>query len=258
MHSQPFSTLLNHLNPSQPKLKMNGKLYLIPTSLGENAIHTIPPYVVDLIHKIEFIIAERAKTARRFIKNTGSPRPMPTYQLSELNDRTPDGDLDEMLRPIFEGNDVGIMSEAGCPGVADPGARLVALAHRKGVQVVPMVGPSSILLALMASGLNGQNFRFLGYLPAKVDKLSGVLKKLELRAHRESQTQVFMETPYRNRQMIEQAFNVLSPNTLFCIAADLTLETEFISTKKIRDWRKKKMPELHKRPAIFLIGGHKI
>ena len=233
----------------------NGKLYLIPSPLGENALHTIPSYVVELIHKIEYIVAERAKTARHFIKATGTPRPMPTYLVSELNRRTPDGDLQEMLQPIYEGKDVGILSEAGCPGVADPGARLVSLAHRKGLQVVPLVGPSSILLALMAAGINGQNFRFLGYLPAKVDKLAESLKKLELRARREHQTQIFMEAPYRNRQVIEQVLKVLSPDTLFCIAADLTMETEFIATKKIKEWRKAGVPELHKRAAMFLIGS---
>lgn len=233
----------------------NGKLYLIPTPLGENALHSIPAYVVDLIHKIEYIVAERAKTARHFIKATETPRAMPTYEVSELNNRTPQNELDRMLQPVFEGKDVGIMSEAGCPGIADPGARLVALAHQRGVQVVPMVGPSSILLALMASGLNGQNFRFLGYLPAKVEKLAETLKKLDLRAKNENQTQLFIEAPYRNRQMIEQALSVLSPNTLFCIAADLTLETEYVMTKKISDWRKTEIPDLHKRPAIFLLGA---
>ena len=234
----------------------NGKLYLIPTPLGENALQTIPPYVVDLIHQIEYIVGERAKTARHFIKATGTPRPMPTYHVSELNDRTPQSDLGEMLQPIFEGKDVGIMSEAGCPGVADPGAKLIALAHRKGVEVIPLVGPSSILLALMASGMNGQNFRFLGYLPAKVDKLAESLKKIELRAKKENQTQLFIEAPYRNRQIVEQALKTLSSETLFCIAMDLTLETEFISTKKIKEWKKAGTPELHKRPAIFLIGSN--
>ena len=233
----------------------NGKLYLIPTPLGEDGLHSIPAYVVDLIHKIEYVVAERAKTARHFIKATGTPRPMPTYQVDELNGRIPDKELDELLQPIFEGNDVGVLSEAGCPGVADPGARLVALAHQKGVQVVPMVGPSSILLALMASGLNGQNFRFLGYLPAKVDKLAEVLKKIELRAQKENQTQLFIETPYRNGQIIEQAIKALSPDTLFCIAADLTLGSEFVATKRIGEWQKIGAPDLHKRPAVFLIGA---
>lgn len=232
----------------------NGKLYLIPTPLGENGLHAIPSYVTELVHKIEHIVAERAKTARHFIKATGTPRPMPSYQVSELNDRIPDKELGDLLQPIFEGKDVGVMSEAGCPGVADPGARLVALAHRRGVKVVPMVGPSSLLLALMASGLNGQNFRFLGYLPAKVDKLAEVLKKLEIRVNKENQTQLFIEAPYRNGQMIEQALKVLSPETLFCIAADLTLESEFVETKKIGEWQKTDLPDFHKRPAIFLIG----
>lgn len=232
----------------------NGKIYLIPTPLGPAANHAIPAYVTDLIHRIEYIVAERAKTARRFIKSTGTPRPMPTYQVSELNDRTPASELTQLLQPVFEGHDVGMMSEAGCPGVADPGAHLVALAHKKGIAVVPLVGPSSILLALMASGMNGQNFRFLGYLPAKVDKLAEVLKKLENRARKEQQTQLFIETPYRNRQMVEQAFRVLSPQTRLCIAVDLTLPTEYVVTKNIADWKKTKMPDLHKRPAIFLIG----
>lgn len=235
-------------------MKKNGKLYLIPSPLGENSLHAIPTYVVDLIHKIEYVVAERAKTARHFIKSTDTPRPMPTYQVSELNLRTPQSELDEMLQPVFEGKDVGMMSEAGCPGVADPGAKLVALAHRIGVEVVPMVGPSSILLALMASGMNGQNFRFLGYLPAKVEALASSLKKIELRAKKENQTQLFIEAPYRNRQVIEQALKVLSPETMFCIAADLTLETEFIASKKISAWKKEQVPDLHKRPAIFLIG----
>ena len=231
-----------------------GKLYLIPTPLGEGGENVLPEYVTRLLHQLEFIVAERAKTARRFIKSTETPRPMPTYQVSELNARTPDAELAEMLHPVFEGKDVGIMSEAGCPGVADPGARLVALAHKKDVEVVPMVGPSSILLALMASGLNGQNFCFRGYLPAKADKLGRELKRVEKLALREKQTQLFIETPYRNHQMFEQAFQVLRPDTLFCVAADLTLPTQFISTKRISEWRKSGAPDLHKRPAMFLLG----
>lgn len=232
----------------------NGKLYLIPTPLGGEGTLAIPQYVVELLHRIEHVVAERAKTARHFIKSTGTPRPMPTYAVLELNDRTPDEDLEEMLLPIFGGKDVGVMSEAGCPGVADPGARLVALAHQKGVQVVPLVGPSSILLALMASGLNGQNFCFRGYLSAKADKLAKELKRLEQVALRENQTQLFIETPYRNRQMMEQALRALSPNTILCVAVDLTLPTEYISSKRIADWRKSKLPDLHKRPAMFLLG----
>jgi len=231
-----------------------GKLYLIPTPLGENGLHSIPAYVVDLVHRIEFVVAERAKTARHFIKSTGTGRPMPTYKVDELNARVPDKDLAEMLTPVFEGKDVGIMSEAGCPGVADPGSRLVALAHRKGVEVVPLVGPSAILLALMASGMNGQSFCFHGYLSAKVDQLSNDLKRIEKNALRDNQTQLFIEAPYRNRQVVEQAAKVLSPQTLFCIAADLTLDSEYIATKRISEWRKAGPPDLHKRPVMFLIG----
>jgi 16S rRNA (cytidine1402-2'-O)-methyltransferase len=231
-----------------------GKLYLIPTPLGEDGLASIPENVLKLVHRLEYIVAERAKTARRFIKSTGTPRPMPTYQVSELNDRTQREALPELLQPLFEGHDVGVMSEAGCPGVADPGARLVALAHRKEVEVVPLVGPSSILLALMASGLNGQNFCFRGYLSAKADQLGQELKRLEQIALRENQTQLFIETPYRNRQMMEQALRVLHPDTLFGVAADLTLPTQFIATKKIAEWRKTEVPDLHKRPALFLLG----
>ncbi|HHM20919.1 MAG TPA: SAM-dependent methyltransferase, partial [Bacteroidetes bacterium] len=175
-----------------------GKLYLIPTPLGDNALHTIPPYVRAIVHRLEYLVAERAKTARHFIRAAGTIRPIADYHISELNDRTPRSDLDEMLRPLLEGFDVGIVSEAGCPGVADPGAGLVALAHRKGIKVVPLVGPSSILLAMMASGLNGQNFCFHGYLPAKAYELGNALKKLEQKARRENQTQLFIEAPYRN------------------------------------------------------------
>ncbi len=231
-----------------------GKLYLVPTPLGENGNHTIPSYVIELIHRIEYVVAERAKTARHFIKSTGTSRPMPSYHVTELNDRIPDKDLKGLLQPIFEGKDVGVMSEAGCPGVADPGARLVAFAHKEGVEVVPLVGPSSILLALMASGLNGQNFCFHGYLPAKVNELADALKRIEQVTIRHKQTQLFIEAPYRNRQVVEQALKVLSPNTYLCIAVDLTLETEFVVTKRISEWKKGGVPELHKRPVMFLVG----
>ena len=231
-----------------------GKLYLIPSPLGENGLHTIPGYVVELIHRIEHIVAERAKTARHFIKATATPRPMPSYLVEELNDRTPAAELEQLLAPALAGKDVGILSEAGCPGVADPGARLVALAHRKGVTVVPLVGPSSILLALMSSGLNGQHFCFRGYLSPKVNLLGKALKRLEQIALKEQQTQLFIETPYRNRQVMEQALSVLSPNTFFGVAVDLTLDTEYVATQPISVWRKMEIPDLHKRPAIFLLG----
>ncbi len=230
----------------------SGKLYLIPCPLGDDALQTIPSYGVETLHRLTYLGAERAKTTRHFIKATNPPKPISEYQIEELNEHTPIAELENLLLPVLEGHDLGILSEAGCPGVADPGAKLVEMAHRRGVEVVPLVGPSSILLALMASGMNGQSFAFQGYLSQKA--LAEDLKRLELLAHKHRQTQIFIETPYRNKAVIEQAAKVLQANTRFCIAADLTLSTEFIQTKTIAEWRKKPLPELGKRPAIFLIG----
>lgn len=232
-------------------MQTKGKLYLIPAPLGENAVETIPTYVVELLHSLTHLVAERAKTTRHFIKSTSPPKPISEYQIEELNEHTPAAELDALLRPLLDGHDLGILSEAGCPGVADPGARLVELAHRHGVEVVPLVGPSSILLALMASGMNGQNFTFHGYLSAKA--LADDLKRIENLVSKHRQTQIFIETPYRNKAVIEQAAKVLQPGTRFCIAVDLTLPTQSIQTKTIAEWRKN-LPELGKRPAIFLIS----
>ncbi len=228
-----------------------GKLYLIPCPLGEDALETIPAYVVEVLHRLNHLVAERAKTTRHFIKATNPPKPISEYQIEELNEHTDASELEALLRPAMEGHDLGVLSEAGCPGVADPGARLVALAHRKGVEVAPLVGPSSILLALMASGMNGQSFAFHGYLSAKSP--ADDLKRLEQLAHKHHQTQIFIETPYRNKAVIEQALKVLSPATRFCIAVDLTTANQLVQTKTIAEWRKNPL-ELGKRPAIFLIG----
>ncbi|MBI5914629.1 MAG: SAM-dependent methyltransferase [Bacteroidetes bacterium] len=232
-------------------MQTKGKLYLIPSPLGEDAIEAIPTYVVEVLHRLTHLVAERAKTTRHFIKKTNPPKPISEYQIEELNEHTPAAELENLLRPVLEGHDLGILSEAGCPGVADPGAKLVELAHRHGVEVVPLVGPSSILLALMASGMNGQSFAFQGYLSAKSP--ADDLKRLEQLAVRLRQTQIFIETPYRNKAVIEQAMKVLQPGTRFCIAVDLTLPMQFVQTKTIGEWRKN-LPELGKRPAIFLIG----
>lgn len=232
-----------------------GKLYLIPTPLGENAVHTIPPYVIEKLHDLDFFIAERAKTARAFIKTTKPKKAFADLSFFELNKRTTPEEITTFLQPVEKGNDMGLLSEAGCPGVADPGAEIVKMAHEKGIEVVPFVGPSSILLALMASGMNGQGFSFQGYLSAKKPELAKDLTRLEQLSRRHRQTQIFIETPYRNMGMLEEAFRVLSPETRLCVAADISLGTEFILTKKIKDWRKAKLPNLHKRPAIFLIQG---
>ncbi|MFK7949048.1 MAG: SAM-dependent methyltransferase [Saprospiraceae bacterium] len=229
-----------------------GKLYLIPTTLGDNALHTIPSYVVEVIQHVETYIVERAKTARRFLKAAEIGKPLNTITVHELDKHNRTNYISEYLEAALNGQDIGLLSEAGCPGVADPGAEVVALAHRKGIEVVPLVGPSSILLALMASGMNGQLFTFHGYLPPKTPERVRALRKLEQTAPRT--TSIFIETPYRNQQMIETALKTLRPQTRFCIAADLTLETEYVVTKTIADWKKTTIPNLHKRPAIFLIG----
>lgn len=230
-----------------------GTLYLIPTPLGENAVHSIPSYVVAILHQLDFFIAERAKTARRFIKTTNPVKAFDTLSFFELNKRTPPEEWKNFLLPAEKGNDMGLLSEAGCPGVADPGALIVEMAHQQGIKVVPLVGPSSILLALMASGMNGQQFCFHGYLSPKKPILAKQLRQLEQQAAKADQTQIFIETPYRNTQLIETALGNLASHTLFCVAADISLETEYIRTQRISQWRKSGFPDLHKRPALFLL-----
>ena len=233
-----------------------GKIYLIPTPLGEPfeaQLHTIPPYVIEIIHSLDTFIVERAKTARHFIKATKQLIPLSNLLIFELDDNGQFNEYQEITNILQSGKSIGILSEAGCPGVADPGAAVVAWAHRQSVEVVPLVGPSSILLALMASGMNGQSFTFHGYVSAKREDLGKDLKKLEETARRLNQTQIFIETPYRNGQMIETAFKVLQPNTRFGIAADLTTPPQYIAVKTIAEWKKTTLPELHKHPIVFLI-----
>lgn len=229
-----------------------GKLYLLPTPLGEDAVHALPQYLISTVHGLRYLVAERAKTARHFLKASGLPTPIQEYHIEELNKRTTAEDLPRLLAPIFQGHDLGVLSEAGCPGIADPGARLVALAHREDIEVVPFVGPSSLLLALMGSGMNGQSFAFHGYLPAKRGDLGSALRRLERDCSR--QTQLFIETPYRNQQLFEEALNNLQNDTLLCLAMDLTLPTELVKTKRIQAWKKSGPPNLDKRPCVFLIG----
>jgi 16S rRNA (cytidine1402-2'-O)-methyltransferase len=233
-------------------VKQKGKIYLIPTTLGEDVLHTIPPYVIQEIRRIETYIAERAKTARHFLKAVEIGKPLNMITVFELDKHNPKEGIEAFIQPALDGQDIGLLSEAGCPGVADPGAEVVSLAHRKGIEIVPLVGPSSILLALMASGMNGQSFTFHGYLPPKTGERTQALRKLEQKAPRT--TSIFIETPYRNQQMIETVIKTLHPQTRFCIAADLTLPTEYIVTKTIAEWKKTTIPNLHKRPSIFLIG----
>lgn len=232
---------------------MYGKFILIPTPLGDLNTETLPEYVVQHIHRLDSFIVERAKTARHVIKATQPPRAISDLTIIEMQETTPTVDFNAVQEILKLGKDIGIMSEAGCPCVADPGSEIVAWAHTNNFEVVPLVGPSSIMLALMASGMNGQSFVFHGYLSAKREEIGRDLKKMEDAARRMKQTQIFIETPYRNKQIIEAALVSLSPTTKFCIACDLTTPAAFIQTHTIAVWKQKKIPDLYKKPAIFLI-----
>ncbi|MFI5159007.1 MAG: SAM-dependent methyltransferase [Sphingobacteriales bacterium] len=230
-----------------------GTLYLIPVPLAENAAaKSFTPYLVDTINNIKEYIVENEKTARRFLKEAGLKTPQSELVIHDYGKHNREGDGGEFFKGLQAGNDVGLMSEAGCPGIADPGADIVEKAHRMGIKVVPLVGPSSILLALMASGFNGQSFTFHGYLP--IDKIERArrIKELEAAAIKNNQTQLFIETPFRNNPMLEEILRSCNPKTRLCIACDLTSATELVQTKTIAEWQKK-VPELHKRPTIFLL-----
>ncbi len=231
-----------------------GTLYLIPVTLGDDNINAVlPPNVVTQTQKLEHFVVENEKSARQFLSLIKPLKPIRELQLELLNEHTDDKTLPNLLKPLLAGYDVGLMSEAGCPAVADPGAKLVALAHQRGIAVVPLVGPSAILLALMASGLNGQSFAFLGYLP--VDKAARVakLKEIEKRAQTIRETQIFIETPYRNQQMVEAILSTCHANTLLCIASQVSLLDEMIVTKTINGWKQSALPDLNKKPTVFLL-----
>lgn len=231
-----------------------GTLYLIPVTLGDDNIHAVlPPNVIAQTQKLEHFVVENEKSARQFLSLIKPLKPIRELQLELLNEHTDDKTLPNLLKPLLAGHDVGLMSEAGCPAVADPGAKLVALAHQKGIRVTPLVGPSAILLALMASGLNGQQFAFLGYLP--VDKAARTLKlkEIEKRSQTHKETQIFIETPYRNQQMLEAILSTCNANTRLCIACHVSLHDEFIATKRISEWKQSALPDLNKKPTVFLL-----
>ena len=230
-----------------------GTLYLIPIPIAEEANGTIPTETIEVIHSLRHFTVENARTARRFISSTKPPYQLPEVTVNEIpkHDKT---NPDHLLAGILDGIDFGVMSEAGCPGVADPGSELVAWAHQRGIPVKPLVGPSSLLLALMASGLNGQSFTFHGYLPRDKRDLSQKLGKLERDAIKYGTAQLFIEAPYRNGQIVEAATSSLKPSTMLTIAIELNSTHEFVRTLSIQSWRKATLPELHKRPAVFIIG----
>jgi len=230
-----------------------GSLYLLPNTLGDVAPEAvIPTAALDRARSLEYIIAEDPKAARAFLKRIAPTRPLQSIRVERLDHNTKGSDIPAFLEPLLAGSDAGLLSEAGLPAVADPGASLVRLAHEKGVRVVPLSGPSSILLALSASGLDGQRFAFHGYLPIAETELVSTLKECERRSRKLKQTQIFIETPYRNDRTLATMLRALAPATLVCVAADLTLESESVKTQPAAAWRKE-TPQLKGRPTVFLL-----
>lgn len=232
---------------------METALYLLPVTLGDTPLRNVlPSYNSDVIGGIRHFIVENVRTARRFLRQVDSQFDIDGSCFYELNKHTSPQDISTFLQPLYDGKPMGVISEAGCPAVADPGADVVAIAQRKGIKVVPLVGPSSIILSVMASGFNGQSFAFHGYLPIKPDERTRKLRQLEQRIYNENETQLFIETPYRNGKMIEDILKTCRPQTKLCVAANLTCSDEFVQTRTIKEWRGK-VPELSKIPCIFLL-----
>jgi 16S rRNA (cytidine1402-2'-O)-methyltransferase len=232
-----------------------GRLFLIPVTLGEiSPLEVLPLSVKKVVGMVDHYIVENEKTARRFIKSIYPTKAQPSLHFSTINKFTESSELPAFLQPCLEGKNMGLMSEAGVPGIADPGADVIAIAHEKGIRVQPLVGPSSILMAMMSSGLNGQNFAFNGYLPIDKQDRRKKIKDLESISIKQQQSQSFIETPYRNNKMLEELLLSLSGKTKVCVACDISLPTEFIKTLTVDLW-KKQIPDLHKRPAIFIVQG---
>jgi len=232
-----------------------GRLYLVPNLLGVAAPESVlPAHTIEVTRGLRHVVAENAKVARAFLKSIGTTAAIQSIAIEELNEHTPAAQVEALLAPLLAGNDLGVMSDAGCPGIADPGARLVAAAHRAGVRVIPLVGPSSILLALMASGMNGQGFTFHGYLPAKAEARTAALRRVEDLARKTGSTQLFIETPYRSVAMLQSLIASCAADMLLAVAADLTLPTEEIAMLPIAQWRRRDTARYQNRPAIFLLG----
>lgn len=232
---------------------MENALYLIPVTLGETEYSKVlPDYNFQVISQIRHFIVENIRSARRFLCKIQGIN-LDDAEFFELNEHTDIKSVSNYLNPIKNGFPMGIISEAGCPGIADPGALIVEMAHKKNIPVIPLTGPSSIFLSLMASGFNGQSFCFNGYLPAKNNERFSKLKKIEQKIYRENQTQIFIEVPYRNLSMLEAILSALQPQTKLCIASGITTDTEFIKTKTISEWKKSKIPDINKIPTIFLL-----
>lgn len=230
-----------------------GVLYLVPSGLGSaSPVRLMPEATTTAVHGLRHFIVENAKTARQFLKAVGYPHPLRDLSFEVLDEHTPAPAVPALLAPLLSGTDVGLMSEAGCPGVADPGASVVRHAHAAGIRVVPLVGPSAILLALMASGTNGQRFAFHGYLPIDAAKRCSRITQLEAQSARDDASQIFIETPYRNEALFEAIVRTCKADTLLCIAADLTGDAELVRTQPISEW-KRQAPDLSRRPAVFVL-----
>lgn len=233
---------------------MKGTLYLLPVTLGSGeASLVLPQVVIEIARRLDTFVVENEKSARHFLSSIKPLKPVRELELLTLNEHTPDQDIPALLAPLLAGRDVAVMSEAGCPGIADPGARLVALAHRRGIVVKPLVGPSSILLALIASGLDGQRFSFLGYLPAEKTARIEKLKEIEQRSAKLDETQIFIETPYRNQYLFEDMIAQCRADTRLCVATNLTLDDERIQTRTVAEWKTSALPDMHKKPTVFLL-----
>ena len=230
----------------------SGKLYLIPSPLGEyDPALVIPGPVLERLQTLQTFVVEEVRTARRYLSAAGLRGHIGELEFHTLNEHTTQTEV-EALGALFSRGDVGLISEAGLPAVADPGAQLVALCHRRGIEVIPLVGPSSLMLALMASGLNGQSFAFRGYIPAKTDERRAALKELEKQSRSLNQSQILIETPYRNDALLADMLQILSPTTQLCVAADITLPSAFIRTRTAAEW-KQNLPVIGKRPCVFLV-----
>lgn len=234
----------------------SGSLFLIPCLLGDTPVNSfIPSFNKEVVNSIDEYIVEDVRSARRFLIKMGITTPIDNLTFHSLNEHTSLESVSSYLEGLLKGRNVGLLSDAGCPGIADPGAEVVKLAHNHNIKVIPLVGPSSILLALISSGMNGQKFAFNGYLPKQKPERVTKLKQLEAESYKEGKTQIFIETPYRNDALFEDILASCRPETLLCIASDITLQTEYIRTKSISEWNSQKK-SLNDHPSVFLIGGN--
>jgi len=240
--------------PQAKKGLSKGTLYMLPVTLGDDIISkALPPDVAEIAQNLDTFIVEDEKTARRFLGAIKTARPVREITLLLLNEHTMDKELPALLAPLLQGKNVGLMSDAGCPGIADPGAKVAELAHRQGIRVAPLVGPSSILLSLMASGFNGQRFTFLGYIPSDKNARVMKLKEIERNSQKLNETQIFIETPYRNQHLLDDILSNCNPSTRLCVARNVSLQTELIISKPIATWKQLELPDLHKQPTVFLL-----